>query len=160
MLKVSRILMAYETDEEIGSGEHALTTHGQFWGSKGAGCVMYAESTGRLLLALRSPYVNEPNTWGVWGGKLDNNETPEQAAIREVKEEAGFSGKVTLKQAHTFTKGDFTYTTFVAFIPDEFTPHLDWETQSFRWVEPGEWPSPLHFGLQAAIPGILGVISK
>jgi hypothetical protein len=32
-------------------------------------------------------------------------------------------------------------------VDDEFEPVLDWENQGYRWVEYGEWPSPLHFGV-------------
>lgn len=149
-----------DEDDEIGSGEHASTTHGQFWGSAGAGCVFYAEDTGRILLPLRSAYVNEPGTWGVWGGAIDPGEDARAAVLREVHEEAGYSGAMRLTQAFVFTKGTFRYTTFVALVPKEFKPRLNWETEKSAWVAPDKLPSPLHFGLRAALPGILQVIEQ
>lgn len=36
-----------------------------FWGKQGAGCIFYAKDTNRYLIAHRSRYVLEPNTWGI-----------------------------------------------------------------------------------------------
>ena len=41
----------------------------------------------------------------------------------------------------------FTYYNFLAIVDDEFEPSMDWETQGYRWVEYGKWPTPLHPGL-------------
>lgn len=41
---------------------------------------------GRVLIARR---VNPPQLWSLPGGKVEPGETPEQAAIREVREETG-----------------------------------------------------------------------
>ena len=42
----------------------------------------------------------------------------------------------------------FTYYNFLAIVESEFEPMLDWETQGFKWVEFGDWPSPMHPGLE------------
>ncbi len=53
-----------------------------------AGC--YLEINQKiLLLQLPEDHVAEPGKWGVPAGKLEKNETPEQAAIRELFEETG-----------------------------------------------------------------------
>lgn len=146
-----------QASEDIGSGDHAMTTDesGQFWGDAGAGCVFVSEDSGRVLLALRSDYVNEPRTWGVWGGAIDGKENPATAATREVREETGYRGTLHLEQAYVFKKDGFTYTTFTAHVPTEFDPELNWETAGSLWCEPGVWPKPLHFGLKAAMPSIM-----
>ena len=42
----------------------------------GAGAVFIAKSTGRCLLQLRNnSNKRQNNTWGLWGGMVDNNET-------------------------------------------------------------------------------------
>jgi 8-oxo-dGTP pyrophosphatase MutT (NUDIX family) len=61
-----------------------------FWGAfGGAGGVLLARDTGRVLLARRSLRVLQPGTWGTVGGALDHGETPEEAVIRETRAELG-----------------------------------------------------------------------
>jgi len=45
----------------------------------------------RLLIYLRDdkPEIPFPNHWDLFGGHLENGESPEQALVREVKEEIG-----------------------------------------------------------------------
>ncbi len=50
-----------------------------------AGC--YCEYDGKILMLLRSPHKPQGNTWCAPGGKLEAAETPDQALIRELKEE-------------------------------------------------------------------------
>lgn len=44
---------------------------------------------GKVLLAHRFPHVHLPDLWEFPGGKLEDGETPEACAIREVREELG-----------------------------------------------------------------------
>lgn len=130
---------------------HTLNKTG-FWGKAGAGCLFYAQSTGRYLVAFRSRYVQEPNTWGTWGGAIDSGESPEEAVAREVEEEAGYNGHFNIHHAWTFDSGTgFKYFNYIVTVEDEFLPVLNWETSTFKWVEPGNWPTPLHPGLKALI---------
>ena len=106
---------------EYGSGEHAEfdNDNGEaFWGNKGAGCLPFAKSTKRFLINLRSEYVNEPNEWGIWGGKIDDNEDIKTAVIRELEEESGYDGAIELVDAYVFKNpnGDFKYYNFIGII--------------------------------------------
>lgn len=125
----------------------ALRTTG-FWGRQGAGAIIIAKDTGRILLPHRSAHVQEPNTWGTWGGAIDSKENPETAAKREVEEEAGYSGNIQMIPLAIFKKNTFKYYNFAAIVDDEFVPKLNWETKGYKWVDFGDWPSPLHPGLQ------------
>lgn len=124
-----------------------------FWGKAAAGCLFMARSTGRILIAHRSPYVEEPGTWGSWGGAMDGNESPAQAVAREAHEEAG----VVVDQDDIIPmfvfkhESGFRYFNFLVLVDDEFEPKMDWETQGYKWVEYGNWPSPIHFGIQLLI---------
>lgn len=133
-----------------------------FWGKRGAGCLFLARDTGRLLVAHRSDHVQEPGTWGTWGGAIDEAETPKQAVRREVKEESGYKGKLNLISLSVFEHSSgFKYYNFLAVVASEFVPDLDHETQGFRWVST-RWPRPLHPGLKEllSIPKNIEIISN
>lgn len=123
-----------------------------FWGRAGAGCIFLALDTNRILLNHRSDEVEQPNTWGVWGGAIDSGEKPIDAARREVQEEAGVSATdiVPLYIFHD-KKSGFKYYNFLVLVDNEFTPSpnpdSEWETQGWDWFEFGQWPKPLHFGV-------------
>lgn len=127
----------------------------KYWdsGLGAAGCIFIAKDTGRILLAHRSSKVLEPNTWGTWGGKVDEGETPKDAVVREIEEETGYSGRYKLSHLWTFKDPEvgFQYHNYLVLVQFEFTPQLNWESSNSKWVEWGEWPSPLHFGLKALL---------
>jgi 8-oxo-dGTP diphosphatase len=58
----------------------------------------------RLLVYLRddNPAIPFPNHWDLFGGHLEAGETPEQALVREVKEELG----IELEAWHSFRRFD------------------------------------------------------
>jgi 8-oxo-dGTP diphosphatase len=55
--------------------------------------VLLFDRRGRLLIYLRDDKaeIPFPNHWDLFGGHLEMGETPEQALVREVKEELGIS---------------------------------------------------------------------
>ena len=62
-----------------------------------AGCVLYAEDTGRWCLQQRSDSVNDPGLWAAWGGGREPGESLEQCARRELAEESGYRGPIRLE---------------------------------------------------------------
>ena len=119
-----------------------------FWGRAGAGCIMMARSTGRFLIAHRSDEVQEPNTWGTWGGAIDQGLTPQEAVRQEVSQEAGYHGPLKLIPLYVFRHpSGFTYYNYLAVVDDEFDPELNWETQDYDWFTFGRWPRNKHPGL-------------
>lgn len=55
---------------------------------KKAACVFIAKVVNNEVFVLTATRRNKPKDYNLIGGKLDEGETPEQAAIREGKEEA------------------------------------------------------------------------
>lgn len=137
--------------ETIDETEHhdALRETG-FWGRRGAGCILYARSTGRYLIAHRSANVLEPETWGIWGGAVPTGMNQEESVRLEVLEETAYEGEVELHELCEFRDevSGFRYQNYLGVIDDEFDPDLNWESQDARWFSEGEWPEPLHFGLR------------
>lgn len=112
-----------------------------------AGCVILAEDTGRWCFQQRSDSVDDPGVWAAWGGGVEPGETLEQAVRRELEEEGGYTGSMTLEPLHKNSR----YATFVARVPEEFEPSINYESKDWCWVEPGAWPRPLHPGLEQAL---------
>ncbi len=54
-----------------------------------AGCYCTCEE--KILLVKRQPFKTQGNKWGVPAGKLEKNEEPQTAIIRELKEEVGLT---------------------------------------------------------------------
>lgn len=117
-----------------------------------AGCILYAEDTGRWGLQQRSNSVTDPGVWSTWGGGREPGETVEQCVLRELAEESGYHGPTAL----TSLGRNRRYHTFVAKVPKEFTPKLNSESQDWCWVDANQWPQPLHPDLAA----LLGKINE
>src|SRR3972149_10379666 len=58
---------------------------------KWAGVILFNRK-GEILLLLRDniPTIGHPDHWNIVGGAIEEGETPEEAALREVQEEIGF----------------------------------------------------------------------
>ena len=105
-----------------------------------AGCILLARDTGRWGLQQRSNSVTDPGVWSTWGGGREPGETEQQCVLRELAEESGYQGTVELRSL----ANNGRYHTFVALVPQEFEPRLNSESQNWCWVNPGQWPKPLH----------------
>lgn len=112
-----------------------------------AGAFFVCGATKRILLAHRSEWVETPFHWSGFGGAISDGESPEQAARREISEEAGYHGNYELVKAYRFTNGDFSYQNFVAFVDEEFAPELQWENTEANWFSFDDLPRPIHPGM-------------
>ncbi|HCC9234581.1 TPA: NUDIX hydrolase [Salmonella enterica subsp. enterica serovar Dublin] len=101
------------------------------------------KSGGKIFLVKRG----DDGSWTVPGGKLEEGETPEAAAKREVLEECGFDYSAPLTP-HTLIDG---YVTYLADDAEQFDAVLNDENQACGWFSPDELPEPLHPGMVAML---------
>lgn len=148
--QIYRRLLAEENPDDEHWDELAQTG---FWGKQGAGVLLLAKDTKRILLQLRSADVQEPHTWGVTGGAMDRGETPVQACKREVREELEYDGSIDLIPLYVFhdAKSGFKYHNFLGIVDSEFDPSTGWEVDEYGWFDFGDFPSPLHFGVNGIL---------
>ena len=96
----------------------------------------------------------EPNTYGVWGGKVDDGDRDniETAAKREFYEETRHMISKIIP-SYVYKEPKFTYYNFIGFVDTEFVPSLDWETEGFVWLYFDELLElePKHFGLESLL---------
>lgn len=144
-----RELMEDNTDYEKQNRETLKQTG--FWGTQGAGCLIFCKENGKFLFPKRSFAVEQPGTYGTWGGAIDGNISPEDAVKQEVHEEAGYNGNMKLIPLFIFKKDNFRYYNFLAIVDNVFTPKLNWETESTVWTTLDNLPEPLHFGVKGVL---------
>jgi len=67
--------------------------------------IIFVNDKRQILLLLRDdiPSISYPNMWDVPGGHVENNETPEECIVREMKEEMN----LTLDGFKLFSKVEF-----------------------------------------------------
>lgn len=101
---------------------------------KRAAGVLLMAPTGRVLLMRRRPGGEDHGAeWAFPGGGIEDEETAEQAARREFKEETGFDFIGPLGQWTRRVKDDVDFTTFLG-RGEEFEPQLNEEHDLAKWV--------------------------
>jgi len=120
------------------------------WGRYGAAGLMIRnvspDGTERFLLVQRGPEVSSNRgKWQLPGGALDEHETPEQGAAREIVEEVGASPGYLARLQHVGTHAveadipdsdrKWRYSNIAVDAPEMFAPEVDGtETGDARWV--------------------------
>lgn len=147
---------------------------------RAAGILFIANDNTALFLK-RSGEGDHANEWGFPGGKIEEGETPEQAAVRECMEEAGWCPdgerqvltRSIRRDPTAFVRGTDTgapngaqaapsivplqaeeevdFTTFVQKIGTPFIPTLNDEHVGYAWAPLSSPPEPLHPGCRIAI---------
>jgi len=100
--------------------------------------VALIDSDNRILIAQRPEGKQLAGLWEFPGGKLDPNERPEQALIRELREELGIEVKDTCLAPLTFTS--YAYEEFHLLMPLYVCRRWEGivrplEGQALKWVQ-------------------------
>lgn len=108
-----------------------------------AALVMLINKKGEVLLNLRDdkPNILYPKHWAILGGSVEKDETPEETAYREVKEEAGHIIKGPIKEYAKIIDREGKNqlaTIFVATINKEISELRLGEGQALKYYPPKE----------------------
>jgi len=123
--------------------------------------IIFITEGGKVLFLKRSAQGDHEGEWDFPGGKLEDGETPQNAAIRECKEEVGHKVKgdlVEVNRTITTVEGDdqnatseVDFITYTNLIDYEFIPLLNDEHTEFLWATLDALPSPLHPGVEVTL---------
>ena len=96
---------------------------------------------GRFMICQRPPHKARGLLWEFVGGKVEPGETPQQALIRECREELAVTvsvGPVFCQVTHAYPDLTVHLTLFRAAIQEGVPQRL--EHQDIRWITPDEIP--------------------
>lgn len=107
-------------------------------GQAGAGVLVMAKRTRHFLLGKRGYNGESPGLWAPFGGMVEPGETPDQAAARELEEEAGFTvsrGVMHPLYSTMPSTVGFVFHTFLAVVPDEPVVSINSESSGYGWFD-------------------------
>ncbi|MBV8060477.1 MAG: NUDIX domain-containing protein [Alphaproteobacteria bacterium] len=107
---------------------------------------------GKVLLMKRGDGGDYAGHWAFPGGHIEPEEGAEEAARREVLEEAGYSTTGAIRNI-AFTDNGYCQFTLFGKNCQEFAPVLNDENTEFIWAAPDEYPEPLHPGTKLILDG-------
>jgi len=126
-----------------------------------AACAL-VDTQGRVLITKRPEGKPLAGLWEFPGGKVERDETPEHALIRELKEELGID--IAADALSPLTFASHTYETFHLLMPVYACGHWQGavtahEGQELAWVKPDELSDyampPADEPLKQTLPGLL-----
>ncbi|PSH01968.1 MAG: hypothetical protein BRC27_00285 [Nanohaloarchaea archaeon SW_10_44_10] len=98
------------------------------------------KSDGEYLLVERSEENTSSGEWGFVSGKLEDMEEPEEAAARELKEEANIDAESLETGDFYIGEGELGYWRLfpVLLETEDREVNLNWELSDCRWTDLGE----------------------
>ena len=96
--------------------------------------IIFCTKDERVLL-MRRTGRDFPDTWALPGGGMEDDETAEECARRELTEETGFKYKGELLPWTRRVRDGIDFTTFIAPVDDAFEVTLNEEHDAYQWVD-------------------------
>jgi 8-oxo-dGTP pyrophosphatase MutT (NUDIX family) len=107
----------------------------------------FLEYEGRILILKRSGKVGTyRGRWGAVAGYIEEGESPDEAARKEIEEEVGIKGAKLVKRGEPFEFLDPEVKTLWVVHPYRFAVdtdriRIDWEHVESKWIPPEELES-------------------
>lgn len=139
--------------------EKAEPEHAQDATPDSAAGILLVTPDGRGLFLQRGDDGDHPGEWAFAGGGIDGDETPEETAIRETREETGWIKPEDLDSEPVLKSRVDGFVTFKQDINNEFIPTLNDEHTAWAWAPLDNPPEPLHPGAKKAL-AIIGKDSR
>lgn len=101
--------------------------------------LMFVTPGNKVLLMRRVAKAEQdgdiPGVWAFPGGGLEDEETAEEAARREIQEETGITYEAPVKLWTRRIRDEVDFTTFMAPVDEPFVPTLNEEHDAYQWVD-------------------------
>lgn len=157
--EAQRRLMEAAAHAEGGYGGVSQSVAKEFLAHDASGLaagIMFQEPSGKMLLVKRGDGGDHPGEWAFPGGIVEDEETPEWAAMRECVEEIG---GLPIGERSMFDRAmndnGVMFVTYKQPVREEFTPRLNDELSDHVWASPEAMPEPLHPGV-SRLMGAMG----
>jgi 8-oxo-dGTP pyrophosphatase MutT (NUDIX family) len=126
-----------------------------------AGILFVAPDGDVLLLRRSSKEANFAGHWALPGGGVEEDETPEEGALREAREEMGWSSDEAEPRLidQKMTPTGLAFHTFACPVKDKFIPHLNGEHSGYAWAPLNMLPRPMHPAVEGMLNNRLGMSS-
>lgn len=119
-----------------------------------AGVLVKCNSTGRILLLLRNDFGDEPNTWSLVSGGIEEGEDILDGLKREVNEEMQIDPNIISYKfigKKCISSKNLVFHYYEGLTNSEFIPTLCEENLDWGWFDKGELPEPLFPNLKGKI---------
>tara|TARA_Y100001970_G_C14115675_1_gene793431 strand:- start:894 stop:1283 length:390 start_codon:yes stop_codon:yes gene_type:complete len=89
----------------------------------------------KILIGRRAPHEKAPGLWEFPGGKMEDNETPEECLKRELKEELGIEADIgALFTEYIYRYPHVTYKLYFYYV-DNFSGNLEYNAHDrLEWI--------------------------
>lgn len=97
-------------------------------------------NNGEFLVVQRSEENTSSGFWGFVSGKIEGDESPEETAVRELKEETGIDAEPVETGEEYIGEGETGYWRIhpVLLETQEREVELNWELSDYKWIELAE----------------------